>query len=125
MATKKTRSQGAGTHTERIRRERGGHATGGSEPEYLSVDDMLVALRDEVLAVSRAAEMRTREITALVTDYARGKATAEETHKRFLQYSRRWGDAIPGITTVEGKTDEELFRESDDVRRQLRSPIKL
>lgn len=102
---------------ERVQRERGARRPTRSEPEYLSVDDMLVTLRDEVLAISRAAEIRTREITSIVTDYARGKTTPAEMHERFGKYSLRWGDPFLGVIEIEGKTDEQLFAEMDAYRK--------
>ena len=124
MTSKKTRPP-TGPHTERVRRERGAHRPKPSEPDYLTPDDMLSALRDEVIAISRASEMRIRELTVIVTDYTKGKIAPEEAHERFMKYSDRWGDAMYGISTFEGRTDEQIRHEMDEVRKELRSPIKL
>jgi hypothetical protein len=86
---------------------------------------MLDTLRREVIAINRAAEMQTRELTVLVTDYARGRISAGEADARLMQYSDRWGDVMHGISTFEGRTDEQIRQEMDDVRRELRRPISL
>ena len=79
---------------------------------------MLDALRDEVLLVSRAADIRIRELTVLVTDYARGRISAEEANERYIQNSRKWFDALPGVYSIEGKTDEQIVKEMEECRQQ-------
>lgn len=106
----------AGTHAERARR---GASAGKAEPPehtYLTSDELLDTLRREVIAINRAAEMRIRELTVLVTDYARGKITPEEANERFSRYSSRWSDPIYGVSIAEGKTDEQILKEMADAR---------
>ena len=120
----KSTSKG-GSHTDRIKRERGGRSAEPAEAEYLTVDEMLDTLRRETIAINRGAEMRTRELTVLVTDYARGRITPEETQKRYFEHSKRWGDPTYGISSFEGRTDSQILQEMDDVNRALSRPNKL
>jgi hypothetical protein len=78
--------------------------------------EMLRALQDEVLTVTRAAELRLREITELVTAYTKGEITPQEANERFILHSRRWRDPIFGglIVPPGGITDEEIHRSIDE-----------
>lgn len=121
--TKKTRSTGE-THAGRIRRERGVGRSDPPEPDLLTPDETLDWLRDEVIAVSKAAEMRIREATVIAMDYAKGKISPEEADTRSFEYSRKWGDAVYGVPSVEGMTDAQILRAMDDVRKELRAPVR-
>jgi hypothetical protein len=105
------------THAERIRRERGAGKSEPPESDLLTPDELLDTLRREVIAISRAAEMRTRELTVLATDYARGRISPEEANERFFIYSDKWGDAMYGISSFEGRTDAQILEEMADVRK--------
>ncbi len=113
--TKKAQPKG-GTHAERVRRESGAGKSEPPEPDYLTPDELLDTLRREVIAINRAAELRVRELTVLVTDYARGRLSPEEANERFSRYSGRWGDPIHGVSVVEGKTDAQILKEMADAR---------
>ena len=78
---------------------------------------MLDWLRHEVLVVNKEAELRIRDATTFVTDYARGHIPAQEAQERFLAYGDRWGDALSGVQSIEGRTDDDILREMDDERR--------
>jgi hypothetical protein len=82
------------------------------EQDYPTPGDLQDWLRQEVMDTAKAAELRLNEATSLVTDYAKGKITAKEATTRWHSYNRRWGDAIPGVSS-EGKTDAEIYREMD------------
>jgi hypothetical protein len=87
-----------------------------ADEDPLTPADMLHWLKDEASLVAKAAEMRIREATDLVTAYATGEITAAEANKRFYGYSRRWGDAIYGVSSTEGKTDKQIRKEMDEAR---------
>lgn len=89
------------------------------ERDYPSPSDLLDWLKQEVMDVSKAAELRVNEATDLVTAYAKGKIEAKEATARWHAYCSRWGDAIPGVFS-EGKTDKEILREMDATRRAER-----
>jgi hypothetical protein len=67
-------------------------------------------LREDVLAVSKAAELRIREMTIIATEYASGKITPHEANERFYDYAFRWGDAIEGVRSVEGMSDDDILK---------------
>jgi hypothetical protein len=111
------------THAERVRRGRGANKSEPPGRDLLTPNELLDALRDDVIAISRATEMRIRELTILATEYAQGKIGAEEANARYYAYARRWPEPINGVISVEGKTDAEIFREADDARKELRAPL--
>jgi len=117
--TKKTPSKGGGTHADRIKRERGAgkSASPPSDSDALTLDEMLGWLRHETAAVSKEAELRIREATAIVADFGRGQISQEEANKRLLRYDERWPDALEGVYNLESKTDEQILRHVDDVAR--------
>lgn len=86
------------------------------DDDLLSPTDMLVWLRDEAANVAKAAEMRVREATELVTAYAVGEISPKEANKRFHAYDHRWRDAISGVSSTQGKTDKEIRKEMDEAR---------
>ena len=90
------------------------------ERDYPSPSDLLDWLKLEVMNVSKAAELRVNEATALATAYAKGKIEAKEATTRWHAYSSRWGDAIPGVFSSEGKTDKEILREMEATERAER-----
>ena len=114
--------QRSGTHAERIRNERGADGHEPPEARLLSPSEMLDALRHEVIAISKGAELRIREITAVATDYAKGEITAQQANARFKRYSERWEDTLYAISSVEGRTDKDILREIDEVHPEYTSP---
>ena len=106
------------THVERVRRERGVRSDEPPESDLLTPDEMLETLRREVIAISRAAEIQIREFTIIVTDYARGKLSAEEANERYFQTHKRWADPMYGLSSFEDRTDTQLFKEMAEARRE-------
>ena len=82
----------------------------------LTPTEMLDWLRREASDVSKAAEMRIREATHLATAYAMGEINSQEAMERHNAYARRWGDAIRGVGTSEGKTEKQIRKEMDEAR---------
>ena len=81
-----------------------------NEPDdLLSVRDMRNFLDYEITAVTKAAELRLRELGALVTSYAAGELTPQQAGEQLDRYQSRWGEALPGVWKVEGATDEEIL----------------
>jgi hypothetical protein len=115
--SKKPRPTGE-THAARVRRERAAAKAGSPERDLLTPDEMLDILRNEAIAISRAAAMQIGELTAIATDYARGRLSAEEANRRYMQHSDRWPDPMHGIYTFEGKSDEAIL--DDMVRARKR-----
>lgn len=88
--------------------------------DYPSPNDLLDWLRVEVKDVTRGAVLRVSEATDLVTAYAQGKIEADEATKRWHSYNHRWGDAIYGVASSEGKTDQEIYAEMDATKEEER-----
>lgn len=86
------------------------------ENETLTSADLLDWLRREVTDVHKAAELRIGDVTEIATAYALGEMTAEEANKRFHRYGRRWGEALPGIASSEGMTNEQIIKTMDEER---------
>jgi hypothetical protein len=106
------------THAGRIRRERGAQRSEPSGEDFLTPTDLLNVLREDVLAVSKAAELRIRELTIIVTEYAKGNIDPQEANERFDQYVDRWRDAIDGgVRSVEGLSDDEILNKIAASRR--------
>jgi hypothetical protein len=84
--------------------------------DLLTPVEMLESLQDEVLTVTRAAELRLRELTEIVTAYTKGALTPEEANERYYRHSSRWRDAIHGGLVVPpgGISDEEILRSIDE-----------
>jgi len=81
--------------------------------------EMVEFLRDEILTVNRATELRLREFSEFVTAYTKGEITPEEANERFSRHSSRWRDAIHGGLLVPpgGISDEEIYRSIDEAAR--------
>ena len=115
--TKKPPQKGGGTHADRIKRQRGAGKSAPPVNEFLTADEVLDWLRHETAAVSKEAELRIREATAIATDYARGRISPAEASERLTRYDDRWSDALEGIYNLETKTDEQILRHVDEVSR--------
>jgi hypothetical protein len=83
---------------------------------------MMDLLRHEVINVSKGAELRIREITTIATDFAKGDITPEEAGVRYLRYKDRWHDTMSSMASVEGRTDEHILREVDEVHPEFTFP---
>lgn len=86
--------------------------------DMLSPDEMKGWLAQEIRDSAKAHELRVREATDFVTAYASGKIGAEEASARLLRYDRRWGEALPGVTTTESLSDERILEAIDRAREQ-------
>jgi hypothetical protein len=83
----------------------------------MSVQEMQGWLRDEIRDSAKAHELRTKDATQLVEEYAAGKLTPEEATQRVTAYDRRWGgEALFGTAARDGVTDEQIVAEIDRAR---------
>ena len=119
--TKKARPPG-GTHADRIRRERGADTSESPERPLITPDEMMDVLRHEIINISKGTELRLREITVLATDYAKGDTSAAEATRRYLKYQERWHDTLSSMASVEGRTDQHILREVDEVHPEFSYP---
>jgi len=84
--------------------------------DTLSVQEMQGWLREEVRDSAKAHELRTKEATQFVEDYAAGRLTGEQAMDRLYAYDLRWGDVLPGTTATPGKPDDQILSEIDEAR---------
>lgn len=89
---------------------------GWDAAEILSVQEMQGWLREEVRDSAKAHELRTKEATQFVEEYATGKLTGEQAMDGLYAYDLRWGDVLPGTTAAPGKSDEQILSEIDETR---------
>ena len=81
-----------------------------NEPdETLTVQDFRNVLDEEVTALSKASELRIREFAGFVTAYAAGELTPAQAMDKLFRYKEVWGEAFPGVPSVQGLTDEDLL----------------
>jgi hypothetical protein len=84
------------------------------DDDKLTHEDMVEWLQREIRDLSKQTELRVKDATDFVTAYAMGKVTEKEMRERLSVYHHRWGDSpIPGVTTQEGMTDEEIMKRLD------------
>jgi hypothetical protein len=107
---------------ERVGRERGTDKGEPPESRPITLNEMMDVLRHEVPNITKGAELRIRELTTLATDYAKGDATPEEATARFLRYKERWHDTLSSMASVDGRTDEHILREIDEVHPEFTFP---
>lgn len=85
----------------------------GAEDAVLTPTEMRQWLQREVREVLKAAELRVKDATEIVTGYAVGDLTPQAAMDRFDLYNKRWSEPIPGVVTAEGMTDEEILHRRD------------
>jgi hypothetical protein len=85
--------------------------------DYLTVQETQSWLRQELSDLAKATELRTKEAQALVNDYGAGKISPEMAEQRISDYTRRWGEALPGTHASPNATDDMLLAAIDEARR--------
>lgn len=88
-----------------------------SEFDFPSPKEMQGWLEREIADAAKAMELRVRDASRFVSAYGRGEISAEEAEKRSIEYSKRWGEALPGVGRSQGMTDEEILARIDETRR--------
>jgi hypothetical protein len=72
--------------------------------------------QQEIKDVTKAVELRVRELTDLVATYSAGEITPKEADERKDRYEHRWGEALRGCSTGTNVTDEEILAKIDSTR---------
>lgn len=90
--------------------------------DFPSPKEMREWAQREIQNLSKANELRLRELNELVIAYERGRLTAEEADDRQSRYCHRWDEALPGIGTIGTMTDEEILAAIDVGRSKYLSP---
>ena len=111
-----------GSYIERIAREKEkAQLFGPPDVDYSDVNEMLGWLKRETFAVSKEAELRIRDATSIVTDYASGQISQKEANDRRFLYSERWGQPLGGMYNPDRMTDDEILEERDRIAEWIRS----
>jgi hypothetical protein len=91
-------------------------SAGQGESDFPDAKGMQRWLESEIADIQKAADLRIRDATAIVSEYTQGRISAEEAERRSYAYANRWGDALPGVMSTRGLTDEEILRKLDQAR---------
>ena len=70
-------------------------------------------LEREIREITKAAELRIKNATSFIDGYATGKLSGQEAAEELFRYSRRWGDALPGVARSDGLDDTEILARID------------
>ena len=109
------------SYVERIAREKGAQLAGPPDVDYHDVNEMLGWLKRETFAVTKEAELRIRDATAIATDFASGLISQKEANDRFFLYNERWGGkALRGVYTPERMTDDQILEGVDRIAEIVR-----
>jgi len=87
------------------------------DAEHLTKEEMERWLQTETSLVHKAAELRLKEAAAFTNAYVRGEISPKEAGERHWQYSQRWGDALPGVISINGLTDQQILEAFNETRR--------
>ena len=82
----------------------------------LSATDMQNWLQHEISDVQKAADLRIKDATKLVRQYVAGEISPQEVEDLIYAYSERWGDALPGVLSSRGMSDEAILQTIDQSR---------
>jgi hypothetical protein len=91
-------------------------AEGLDESEHLTPKETQTWLQEEIAQLSKAMELRTKEATALATAFTKGEISAEEAGEQRWKYTQRWGEALPGVMSMNGMTDEQILATIDEAQ---------
>lgn len=83
------------------------------DSDHHTKEDLALWLKQEIMDVTKAAQLRIQDATDYGTAYALGQLTPEQAAERHRQYTHRWTDAIPGVYASEGMSDKELIQRID------------
>lgn len=84
--------------------------------DFMSVSDMRQWFEQEQRDVDKARELRIKEATGFVEEYARGDITPQAAMKRLMAYEDRWGEALGAASALPHLSDEEILAKMDKAR---------
>jgi hypothetical protein len=90
---------------------------------YLNAKDMRDWAQREIKDLSKASELRLRELTGFVAAYSAGEITPEKADELQSRYYHRWGEALPGHSASEGVTDEQILTGIDQAAEAINGPF--
>jgi hypothetical protein len=92
--------------------------------DTMSVKDMQEWLQEQIRDSERAHELRIKEASGFVSEYAQGKLTHEQAIERMKQYDLRWGAPLFGASAAPGISDEEIVQTMDQLQREHNARLR-
>jgi hypothetical protein len=90
--------------------------------DFLSPEDIRRWTEREIADAKKALELRIKELTTLAADYSSGAITPEKADELHSRYYHRWGEALPGTTVGDGRSDEQILADIDRAARPFTTP---
>ena len=84
--------------------------------ESLAQEDVEAWLRQEIDHSRKATKLRRAGAREIATAFAENRISPIEAADQIYRHENRWGEALPGVWTTEGKTDQEILAELDEAR---------
>jgi hypothetical protein len=82
----------------------------------LTKEDVAAWLQQEIDHSRKAMELRVKDATGIATAFQENRLSAKEAADEIYRHENRWGEALPGVWTTEGKTDQQILAELDEAR---------
>ena len=92
---------------------------------FLTPEEAQGWLKEEIRDSAKALELRVKEATTFVAEYAAGRLTPEEANDHLVRYDQRWGEALYGASAFPGCSDEEILKAIDKARDETLHTRKL
>jgi hypothetical protein len=86
------------------------------DSERLTKGDVKAWLQQEIDHTRKAMELRVKGATDIATAFRENRISGKEAAEQIYRHENRWGEALPGVWTTEGKTDQQILAELDETR---------
>jgi hypothetical protein len=86
------------------------------DSKNLTKEDVAAWLQQEIDHSRKAMELRVKDATDIVMAFQENRVSAKEAADHIYRHENRWGEALPGVWTTEGKTDQQILAELDEAR---------
>ncbi len=86
------------------------------QSKSLTQEDVEAWLRQEIDHSRKATELRIAGAKEIATGFAAKRIPPSEAADHIYRHENRWGEALPGVWTTEGKTDQRILGELDEAR---------
>ncbi len=84
--------------------------------ETLTPQEVRQWAAQEIASSAKASELRIKEANDVADKYASGEISSEQAMERLVSYDKRWGEALYGVATTAGVTDEQILARIDSAR---------
>ena len=85
-------------------------------PDDITPKDLQGWLQSEITLASKALELRIKDALSLVNAYTAGELTNSQLDERLSTYQGRWGEALSGLGSIRGMTDEQILARIDETQ---------